>query len=133
MTSHRLVRCTAPRLLDHAAAAHPEPLSDSDRAGLPHWRDRAPLPDYSFVWRCLLPDGSVLGWCLEVEQGANGILAHLSAGPVAGRATRLPHRLQRLALRPWTDRELAELARAVEHQADAPAVTRRPERNRTSR
>ena len=114
MTSHRLVRCPVPRLLEHVAAVHPELLSDAERALLPHWRDRPPLPDRSVIWRYRLPDGSMLGWCLEVEQGANGTLAHLSAGPVTGPATRLPRPLQRLALRTWTDRELAGLARAVE-------------------
>lgn len=121
MTSHRLVRCSAPRLLEHAAAVHPEQLSDGDRAQLPHWRDRAPQPDRSSSWRCALLDGSVLGWCLEVEQGANGILAHLSAGPIAGRTTRMPGSIQRLALQTWTDRELAELARAVEDRPGKPS------------
>lgn len=114
MTSHRLVRCPAPRLLEHVAAVRPEPLTDAERALLPHWRHRPPLPDRSVVWRYRLPDGSVLGWCLEVEQGANGTLAHLSAGAVSGPVTRLPRPLQRLALGAWTGRELAGLARAVE-------------------
>lgn len=124
MTSHRLIRCAGPRLLKHAAAVHPEQLSDTDGAQLPHWRDRAPQPDHSSSWRSSLPDGSVLGWCLEVEQGANGILAHLSAGPIAGWATRMPGTLQRLALHTWTDRELAELARAVEDRPGNPSCGR---------
>lgn len=112
MTSHRLVRCGLDRLLGHAARLHP--TGGQNPGPVPRWRYTEPPPDRSTCWRTRLPDGSVLGWCLEVEPGANGVLAHLSVAPVAGGLTRLPVAVQRLALHHWTERELAGLARAVE-------------------
>ena len=118
MTSHRLVRCAPERLLGQVARLH----EDSTRppAGpVPRWRYPESPADRSACWRTRLPGGSVVGWCLEVEPGANGVLAHLSAATVEGRMTRLPAAVQRLALQRWTGHVLAVLARAVE---SAPAT-----------
>lgn len=113
MTSHGLLRCSPERLLAQASTRHGcggVHLLDTG----PRWRDGSGRPDRSTCWRTRLPDGSVLGWRLEVEQGANGVIAHLSAAVVSGRLARLPPKLQRLALLPWTEHELAVLTRAVE-------------------
>ncbi|WP_375425375.1 hypothetical protein [uncultured Friedmanniella sp.] len=113
MTSHSLVRCSTERLLGHAAQQHPVTGPDPV-VPVARWRAHLPLTDRTTCWRTRLPDGSVLEWCLEVEPGAHGVLAHLSAAPVAGRLTWLPGPVQRLALRRWTEHELTALARAVE-------------------
>lgn len=116
LTSHRLIRCDPSRLVRHAFWVHGTPVWGTVLAGgrLKRWRYLDPPVDCSAGWRTRLPDGSVLGWCLEVEPGANGALAHLTVAPVAGRLMLLPATVQRLALRPWTERELTALARAVE-------------------
>lgn len=112
MTSHRLVRCSPERLLQHVARLHA--TSPTATRPVPHWRHADPPADRSTCWRTRLPDGSVLRWCLEVEPGANGVLAHLSAALVLGRLARLPPAVQRLALKRWTQHELQVLARTVE-------------------
>jgi hypothetical protein len=113
MTSHCLVRCSPERLLGHASQRHVGRRVDPV-GPVPRWRYPDPPADRSTCWCTRLPDGSVVGWCLEVEPGANGVLAHLSAALVTGRLARLPRTVQRLALRRWTEHELAGLARAVE-------------------
>ena len=121
MTSHRLIRSDGELLLRHACRLHPGATgSDAGVTRAAHWRGRAPVAGRHACWRTRLPDGSVLSWCLEVEPGANGILAHLTVAPLAGRLTRLPGAVARWALHPWAQRELAVLARAVE-----PVVTGR--------
>lgn len=116
MTSHGLVRCSPQRLLASAQERH-APCGPDRTERFPRWRDDDPRADRSTSWVTRLPDGSVLGWCLEVDAGANGVLAHLSAAVVGGRLTRLPGPVQRLVLRRWTEHELAVLARAVEAEA----------------
>jgi hypothetical protein len=119
MTSHRLIRCDPARLVRHASAVHPTSAGNQTATSLDlrRWRYVEPPAGCSADWRTSLPDGSVLGWCLEVEAGANGALAHLTLAPVAGRLTRLPTAVQRLALMPFTERELTSLARALELHA----------------
>ena len=119
MTSHRLIRCEPARLVHHASQVHASQVRSAAAPAreLKRWRYGDPPAGCSADWRTRLPDGSVLGWCLEVEQGANGALAHLTAAPVAGPLLRLPDGVQRLALLPWTERELTALARAVEPAA----------------
>lgn len=116
MTCHRLIRCDPSQLVRHASAVHGTP-AEGPAPGLKRWRYAEPPAGASTGWRTRLPDGSVLGWCLEVEPGANGALAHLTVAPVAGRLTLLPATVQRLALLPFTERELTVLARAVEPAA----------------
>jgi hypothetical protein len=119
MTSHGLVRCSPERLLAHASQQHRPPGADEPATTLAGWRYDDRPADRSTSWRTRLPDGSLVEWCLEVEPGANGALAHLSASLAAGRMARLPARLQRLALRRWTGHELAVLAREVERTGAA--------------
>jgi hypothetical protein len=116
MTRHRLIRCEPSQLVRHASAVHGTAVDGSGPGAgeLKRWRYTEPPAGASTGWRTRLPDGSVLGWCLEVERGANGALAHLTVAPVAGRLTLLPETVQRLALIPFTERELTVLARAVE-------------------
>ena len=117
MTGHRLIRCEPSQLVRHACAVHGTRADGTDAPGsrgLKRWRYAEPPAGASTGWRTRLPDGSVLGWCLEVERGANGALAHLTVAPVEGRLTLLPETVQRLALIPFTERELTVLARAVE-------------------
>ena len=115
MTSHRLIRCDPSQLVEHASAVHgTSPSPDAAEDDLKRWRYAEPPAGTTTGWRTRLPDGSVLGWCLEVEPGANGALAHLTVALVAGRLTLLPATVQRLALVPFTERELSALARAVE-------------------
>lgn len=113
MTSHGLVRCSPERLLGHAAQLHgtdgPDPVGP-----FPRWRYAEPSADRSACWCTRLPDGSLVAWCLEVERGANGVLAHLSAALVTGRLARLPGSVQRVALERWTEHQLTRLVRAVE-------------------
>ncbi len=113
MTSHRLIRCDSARLMYHAARIH---LTSVGSASGEHkrWRYEVPPDGCSTGWHTRLPDGSVLGWCLEVEPGANGVLAHLTVEPVSGRLTLLPPAVQQLALKAWTERQMTVLARAAE-------------------
>jgi hypothetical protein len=60
-------------------------------------------------WSSALP-GHQIVWTLEVEQGANGVIAHLAVVPARGSLTRLRSRWQRLALQPLTARELGLIA-----------------------
>ena len=64
------------------------------------------------VWTSARP-GLQLAWMLEVEQGANGVLAHLTAEPVAGPLIRLALRWRRLAVQPLSTHELRQLAELV--------------------
>lgn len=117
MTTHRLIRSTCREVLDHAAELHASDNVDSAARAepIPHWRHgRGPDLDWSRCWRTRMPGGAVLIWCLEVEPGANGVLAHLSAAPARGPSGRLPPPIPPLALRAWTARELASLARVAE-------------------
>jgi len=104
-------------VLDSAVQLHGAHRGDCG-AGVtdfPHWRyQTGATTDRTVRWRSRLADGSVVSWSLEVEQGANGVLAHLSAAAVAGPMTRLPPGLCRVALRAWTGVELAGIAKATE-------------------
>jgi hypothetical protein len=119
MTTHRLIRCTLDHLLQHAGRLDPvaaEPVTDG--TDFPHWRYGPDAPgDRVARGRTRWPDGSVVTWCLELEPGANGVLAHLSADAAAGPLHRLPRPLCRLALRSWSGRHLTRLARAAEATA----------------
>lgn len=113
MTSHGLLRCSPEQLLGHVTQLHG--VGRADPVGpYPRWRYAEAPADRSACWCTRLPDGSLVAWCLEVEPGANGVLAHLSAALVAGRLARLPGTVQRLALQRWTEHQLTRLARAVE-------------------
>ncbi len=54
-----------------------------------------------------------IGWCLELERGATGVLAHLSAEPLGHAGLPVPAPLVRLALDVMAERELASLAQQV--------------------
>ena len=117
MTTHRFIRSTCREVLDYAAELHaPDGVEVATRAEpVPHWRHgHGPDLDRSRCWRTRMPGGTVVIWCLEVEPGANGVLAHLSAAPARGPIRRFPPVIPPLALRAWTARELASLARTVE-------------------
>jgi hypothetical protein len=118
LTEHRLIRATRSDLLKIATLAHQCPSGEVVRSlDVPRWRNwDAPDAERAACWRTRWPDGSVVAWCLEVEQGANGVLAHLSAAPAAGPLRKVPPPLRRLALRAWAGRELAQLARVAEPQ-----------------
>jgi hypothetical protein len=116
-TSHRLIRCKSDTLLREAAHLH-QPLSPAvavQPSTFPSWRYPAGnAPEFTTRWRTQFPGGSAIGWCLEVEQGANGVLAHLSAAPLSGPLRRVPDVVSRRALRALAWRELGSLARLAE-------------------
>lgn len=117
VTSHRLIRCSSTDLLGHASDRHAQQptVSGPGERAVPGWRyGEDPPPDKATQWCSRLPDGSLIRWTLEVEPGANGVLAHLSAAATAGPVRRLPARVRRLALQAWVVRELSLLAQSVE-------------------
>jgi hypothetical protein len=129
MTRHRLVRCQAAALLTEVSRRHVGGkarvmrTNPVDAAGAtPPWLGRSNSQHPAVQWRLRLPGGRWLDWWLEVEQGANGVLAHLSALPSWHPSSVLPSRLSRLALEAWTAHELAVLGRGAE-SADYPRVT----------
>jgi hypothetical protein len=119
MTRHRLVRCQAAALFSEASRWHDvSQFNEADTcpadaaAEAPGWAEPVDLtPPYGGGIHCR---GRWLDWWLEVEQGANGVLAHLSAVPSPNAFRPLSSRLSRLALEPWTARELAALGRGAE-------------------
>ena len=122
MTKHCLIRSTLAAVLKSAAQRHAQDDLDSGTgiANLPHWRYKpGASTDKTVVWRSGAADGSIVNWCLEVEQGANGVLAHLSAVAVAGPMTRLPRSVGRFALQAWTGVELHGLAKVTESSTTA--------------
>jgi hypothetical protein len=127
MTRHRLVRCQAAALFTEVSRRHAggrrgeaDTISDEAQIMAP-WLGRSSRPRPALRWRLRLPGGRWLDWWLEVEQGANGVLAHLSAdlSPPASRL--LPSRLSKLALEAWTAHELAALGRRAESAGSGPA------------
>jgi hypothetical protein len=129
MTRHRLVRCQAAALFTEASRRRvggtPGATNSSSAeatAATPPWLGRSSSQHPAVRWRLQLPGGRWLDWWLEVEQGANGVLAHLSALPSWHPSRRLPSRLSRLALEAWTAHELAVLGRGAE-SANSARVT----------
>ena len=127
MTRHRLVRCQAAALFTEASRRHVggkagiTRTSPADAAGAtPPWLGRSNSQHPAVRWRLRLPGGRWLDWWLEVEQGANGVLAHLSAVPSSHPSRLLQFRLSRLALEAWTAHELAVLGRGAESADSAP-------------
>ena len=118
MTRHCLVRCPTQVLLDQAMRRHPIQLRDGfpiDQVdNLVSWfGSTGRRPRSTLVWRQRFPGNLHLRCCLEVEQGANGVLAHLSAKPAT--ATTWPLAvLSRLAVEAWIAHELSILARNAE-------------------
>ena len=119
MTSHRLVHCRLPDLLEQARLRHPDaspPEADAGPGPGGRWFPRATPPGSAVLsWTGHLPGPSVhrdVVWWLEVERGATGVLAHLSAQVLEPRLHPAP--LSALALHAWSGRELATLAREAE-------------------
>jgi len=99
VTSHRLIQSTLSRLLCVTEIIHDRAHVDDHREGRPtrvQWHSRY--------------GGHSLAWTLEVQQGANGVLAHLTAEACGGPLTRLTPRWQRIALQPLSARRLTRLA-----------------------
>jgi hypothetical protein len=127
MTRHRLVRCQAAALFTEASRRHirGQPgMADTGPAeaagAVSPWLGRSSSARPVVCWRLRLPGGRWLDWWLEVEQGANGVLAHLSALPSSHLSRLLRFRLSRLALEAWTAHELAVLGRGAESADSAP-------------
>ena len=123
ITRHRLVRCQAIVLFTevsrrHAGGQPSEANGDTAEAGVAApWLGYSSHPHPAVGWQLRLPRGRWLDWWLEVEQGANGVIAHLSAVPSQRAFSPLPPRLCRLALEAWTAHELAALGRGAEFAA----------------
>ena len=129
MTRHRLVRGQAAALFTEVSRRHvrgradgPGTRPDQAAEAVPPWLGRSSSPHPVLCWRLRLPGGRWLDWWLEVEQGANGVLAHLSALPSSHPSGRPPSRLSRLALEAWTAHELAVLGRGAESADSAPVT-----------
>jgi hypothetical protein len=120
MTRHRLVRCQATALFTEVSRRHAtdQPgeadTGPAEAAAVAPWLGRSSHPRPAVRWRLQMPGGGWLDWWLEVEQGANGVLAHLSAIPSPPASRPLTSRLSRLALEAWTAHELAALSRGAE-------------------
>jgi hypothetical protein len=126
MTSHRLVHCQMPDLLELARLRHPDataPGPDASPGPDGRWFPRSSPPgSFALSWTGHLPGPSVhrdVVWWLEVERGATGVLAHLSAQVLEPRSRPAP--LSSLALHAWSGRELATLAREAESGVTAAA------------
>lgn len=120
MTRHRLVRCQADALFTEVSRRHgdgrrgaADTIPEGAEAAAP-WLGRSSRPHPALRWRLRLPGGHWLDWWLEVEQGANGVLAHLSADLSPPASGLLPTRISKLALAAWTAHELAALGRGAE-------------------
>ena len=125
MTRHRLVRCQAAALFTEASRRHAGGQPGEVRTGPSEAGSLAPWLGRSghlqaMRWRLRMPGGRWLDWWLEVEDGANGVLAHLSAVPSPHPFRLLPSRLSRLALEAWIAHELAALGRGAESGGLAP-------------
>ena len=128
MTRHRFIRCTADVLLDRAQRRHPGQHRDGSSTDPHDWvvswfGSTSPRRRPAVVWRQQLAGNLDLGCCLEVEQGANGVLAHLSVKPTTDTTWRLAMLVSRLAVDAWVAHELSILARDAEtvsrlHPAD---------------
>ena len=125
MTRHRLFRCQASALFSEVSRRHAGGQTSvavnghADAGAVAPWLGRRSSPCSAMRWRVLLPGGGWLDWWLEVEQGANGVLAHLSAVPSPHALRLLKSRLSWFALEAWTSRELIALGRGAE-SADSP-------------
>jgi hypothetical protein len=98
VTIHRLMRCSMPYAILAATTLNRTAHLDEGKQGR-----RARLH-----WSSTLP-GNTIAWTLEMEQGANGVLAHLTAEPAHGLLTRLRHRWGCVAVQPLSALKLNEL------------------------
>jgi hypothetical protein len=117
VTCHRLIGCGLSNVREHVAELAGAEIA-STATEWPRWFPHgAPRRAVVKGWREFGP-GPHPGWpidcCLEVEQGANGVLAHLSAMPASDQPWPLPGPVTDLVVRMWTARRLAKLANAVE-------------------
>jgi hypothetical protein len=131
MTRHRLVRCQAATLLSQVSRRHTgghvesvllgtvQPGSELDPSPVKvtPWLGGSRLPRTVTRWRQRLPGNRWLDCWLEIEQGANGVLAHLTVAPTSDTTWPLSSRLSRIAVEAWTAHELTALARGAESAA----------------
>jgi len=116
MNKHCLIRSTCPEVMAEAIrlGAHDQPGVFVGQV-VPQWRYRqAKLSGRIARGKIQIPGGSVSG-CLEIEPGATGVLAHLSATLDRGPLSELPPPLLRLTMQAWAARKLTQLAQTVEH------------------
>lgn len=114
MTRHRLVRCDVDDMIDSVRRRHPDSWTDHSLNGssAAPWRADGSRPP-RLVWQQRIAGEARLDCRLEIDQGANGVLVHLSAAPAS--ATKLAAgRVARIAVEVWCSSELATLVRDAE-------------------
>lgn len=70
-------------------------------------------------WYEWLPGVGLVGCCLDSEQGATGVVAHLTTSVIVGAGV-LPTGLRMIILHRWTRHALALIADDAEHEAGSP-------------
>lgn len=100
MTCHQLIRCSLPQAVTAAEHQIKVPVRIEDhregRRVCLRWHHGGP-------WH-------LIDWTLEIEQGANGVLAHLSAEPARGPLVHIARRDRHVALHLLVSRRLTRLA-----------------------
>jgi hypothetical protein len=134
VTKHRLIRSTCPEVMTEAIRLWADDQPGVSIGRVVHqWRYRQAKLSGRIAWGNIpIPGGSV-SWCLEIEPGATGVLAHLSATPARGPLTELPLLLLRLTMEAWAARKLAQLAQTVEHPHTQPLPPERARRGHEPR
>lgn len=102
MPCHRLIPCDLDHALSAAVARHAQLSVHAHRVGR----------SARLGWWSRLA-ANTISWTLEIDQGATGVLVHLTAEPVSGPLLRLSWRARAVLLRPFSVHELTELARMV--------------------
>jgi len=108
---HCLVRTPPHVLLAQAALRHDATRCAASTTSVPVWLEK--LRPEAVAWRSDLPGSWQVEWCLEVEPGANGAMAHLTA--VATSEPGRPCRgIADTLLGRWAAHELGALAETAE-------------------
>ena len=114
MTQHRLVHCPSPAQFSRLARQAHVPCVSWRSPAFRHWRCGQGEARASAVhWVEWLPGIGVIGCCLDSEQGATGVVAHLTAS-VIGAAGPWPEPVRQLIVQRWTRRTLGVLAAGIE-------------------